>query len=298
MNLNHLTIFDAVANTGSMTLGAQRLDISQPAVSKQVQELERVLGFHLFDRIGRRVHLSQAGEILADYARRLFALAREAEEAMAEVRTVGRGRLVIGASTTIGSYLLPGVLSKFSRQYPKIELLVEIENTEQVHRRLAAHELDVGLTEGFVEEDELEAEVFHRDELVVIASPNHPLAGIAPVSLKAIQQEPFILREPGSGTRAVEERALARFKLPVRVAMALGSTEAIKRVVIEGVGLAIVSRLSVQTECAAGTLAILRVARLHLERPLHLVRRKGQRAGPALQAFCGLLRETTTVQFG
>src|SRR5215510_5009049 len=138
VNLNHLAVFHAVAQAGSMTRGAERLDISQPAASKQVRELESALGVHLFDRIGRQVHLSQAGEILADYARRLFALAREAEEAMADVRAVGRGRLVIGASTTIGSYLLPGVAAEFWRRHANVELLVEIGNTEQVHRRLAA----------------------------------------------------------------------------------------------------------------------------------------------------------------
>src|SRR6516162_9944929 len=189
INLNHLAIFHAVAQTGSMTLGAGRLDISQPAVSKQVQELERVLGVHLFDRIGRRVCLSQAGEILADYAGRLFALAHEAEEAMADVRAVERGRLTIGASTTIGTYLLPGVVAEFWRRHPRIELLVEIGNTEQIHRRLAACELDVGLTEGFVEEQELDAEVFHRDELVVIASPSHRLVGRTRVPRNAVRQE-------------------------------------------------------------------------------------------------------------
>src|SRR5215831_9216741 len=186
MNLNHLAIFHAVAQAGSMTLGAERLDISQPAVSKQVQQLERALGVHLFDRIGRRVYLSQAGEILADYARRLFALAHEAETAMADVRAVGRGRLVIGASTTIGTYLLPGVVAAFWRRHPRVEVLVEIDNTEQVHRRLAGLELDVGLTEGFVEDEELVAEVFHRDELVVIARPDHPLAAKPRVPLGAL----------------------------------------------------------------------------------------------------------------
>src|SRR5215469_15274900 len=112
--------------SGSMTLGAERLDISQPAVSKQVRELESALGVHLFDRVGRQVRLSQAGAVLADYARRLFALAREAEEAMAEVRAVGRGRLVIGASTTIGTYLLPGVVAELWRRHPRVELLVQI----------------------------------------------------------------------------------------------------------------------------------------------------------------------------
>jgi DNA-binding transcriptional LysR family regulator len=130
MNLNHLAIFHAVAQAGSMTRGAERLDVSQPAVSKQVRELERALDVSLFDRVGRRVRLSQAGETLADYARRLFALARAAEEAMADVRAVGRGRLVIGASSTIGTYLLPGVVAEFWRRHPRVELLVEIENTE------------------------------------------------------------------------------------------------------------------------------------------------------------------------
>jgi DNA-binding transcriptional LysR family regulator len=298
MNLNHLAIFHAVAQTGSMTLGAERLGISQPAVSKQVQELERALGVPLFDRIGRRVHLSQAGETLADYARRLFALAREAEEAMADVRAGGRGRLAIGASTTIGTYLLPGVLADFWRWHPRVELLVQVENTEQVHRRLAGHELDLGLTEGPVEEEDLEAEVIHRDELVLIAAPGHRLAGQGRVALSAVREEPFILREPGSGTRAVEERALARLKLPVRAVMVLGSTEAIKRVVAEGVGLAIVSRLAVAAECAAGTLAVLPVSGLPIDRPLHLVRRKGRRDGPAMRAFCTALRERAAAQFG
>jgi DNA-binding transcriptional LysR family regulator len=298
MNLNHLAIFNAVAQTGSMTLGAERLDISQPAVSKQVQDLEHSLGVHLFDRIGRRVRLSQAGEVLAGYAQRLFALAHEAEQAMTDVRALERGRLTVGASTTIGTYMMPGLVAAFLRRHPNIELFVEIENTEQVHRRLAALQLDVGLTEGIVDDEELDAEVFWHDELIVIAPPGHRLASSPRVPLRALRTESFILREPGSGTRAVEERALARLKLPVRVIMSLGSTEAIKRVVAEGVGLAIMSPLAVHAELAAGTLAILPVAGLRIERPLYLVRRRGRRDGPALQAFCNVLLEHTAAPPG
>ena len=115
--------------------------------------------------------------------------------------------------------------------------------------------------------------------------------------LSLVQQEPFILRELGSGTRAVEERALGRLKLAVRVVMALGSTEAIKRTVAEGVGLAIVSKLSVSAECASGVLVTLPVARMPIQRPLHLVRRKDRRDGPALQAFCAVLLEMSAAQF-
>jgi DNA-binding transcriptional LysR family regulator len=292
MNLNHLAVFHAVARAGGVTRGAERVDISQPAASKQLRQLERALGVRLFDRAGRGVRLSRAGELLADYAGRLFGLAREAEQAMADVRGVRRGKLVLGASTTIGNYLLPGVLAAFWRKHPQVELLVEVGNTEQVHRRLAAHDLDVGLTEGFVEADGLVAEVFARDELVVIAAPRHPLAGRRRVSVKALHDQPCVLREPGSGTRAVEERALAGLGLRLQPVMALGSTEAVKRVVAAGVGVAIVSRLSVRAECAAGTLAVLPVDGLSLDRPLHLVRRKGQRDGPALESFCRVLRET------
>jgi DNA-binding transcriptional LysR family regulator len=112
-----------------------------------------------------------------------------------------------------------------------------------------------------------------------------------------VREEPFILREPGSGTRVVEERALARLKLPLPVVMPLGSTEAIKQVVAEGVGLAIVSRLAVSAECAAGTLAVLPVAELRIERPLYLVRRRGRCDGPSLQVFCAVLRERTGARF-
>jgi DNA-binding transcriptional LysR family regulator len=223
----------------------------------------------------------------------LFALAQEAEEVIADVRAVGGGKLVIGASTTIGTYVLPAVVAEFCRRHPKVELLVEIANTEEVHRRLAGFELDVGLSEGFVEEAELDAEVFHRDELVVIASAGHRLAGKRSVPLSALRQEGFVLREPGSGTRAVEERALARLKVPGRVVASLGSTEAIKRVVAEGVGLAVVSRLAVRGECATGGLVVLPVVGLNIERPLYVVRRKGRRDGPALQAFTDVLREVT-----
>jgi DNA-binding transcriptional LysR family regulator len=293
MNLNHLAVFHAVAQTGSMTRGADRLAISQPAASKQVRELETALGVDLFDRIGRQVQLNRAGQMLADYAQRVFALADEAEQAMTDVRSVGRGRLVVGASTTIGNYLLPRVLAAFSRQYPGIQLLVEIGNTEQMHRRLRDLELDLALTEGFVDNAELRGEVFYRDQLVVIASASHALAAQPRVSLSDLRRERFILREPGSGTRAVEEQELARLNLHACVAMALGSTEALKRVVAEGIGLALISRLSVQAEVGTATLAILPVAGLRAERAFHLVRLQERRDSPAAQAFCGVLRQLT-----
>src|SRR5580700_2167879 len=136
MNLNHLAIFHAVAETRGISLGAERLHISQPAVSKQIQELERSLGTKLFDRIPRGVRLTESGELLAGHARRLFALEAEAETALGELRGLERGRLAVGASLTIGVYLLPDVLAKFHQRYPGIELAVDIANTDEVQTRL------------------------------------------------------------------------------------------------------------------------------------------------------------------
>ena len=292
MYLTHLAAFHAVAGAGSMTGAAERLQVSQPAVSKQVKELEHALGVLLFDRVGRGLRLTQAGELLAGYARRLFALEAEAERAVAELRAVGSGRLVIGASLTVGSYLLPGVLAAFRRRYPGVRLHVEIANTERVHRMLLDFALDVGLTEGFVEEEGLHAEVFATDELLVIAAPGHPLLRKRRVTARDLDGAAFVLREPGSGTRAVEERALAQIGVRVEPVMTLGSAEAINRVVAEGVGLAFASRLAVADDLACGRLAVLPVADLALKRQLHLVRLRDRQDGPTLRAFRAVLRAT------
>jgi len=289
MNLNHLAIFHAVAREGSITLGAERLHISQPAVSKQLQELEKSLGTLLFDRLPRGVRLTETGELLESYARRLFGLEAEAKSALAEMRGLERGRLAVGASMTIGGYMLPDVLARFHQKYPGIDLRLEIANTEEVQQRLIEGTLDVGLTEGFLEHPELEAMVFREDELVVIAPPNHPLLSEAPVTAERLCQEPFVVREEGSGTRAVVERAFALRGLALQSAMSLGNIEAIKRAVAAGVGIAIVSALTVGLEVGAGRLAIVTVSDLAVRRPLHRLYLRGRHQGHAAIAFTAAL---------
>jgi len=173
MNLNHLAIFHAVAQEQSISAGAERLCISQPAVSKQLQEFERTLGAPLFDRLPRGVRLTEAGRLLETYAKRLFALESEAETALSELRGLEKGRLVIGASMTIGGYLLPRIVVEFNQRYPGIQVFVEIANTEDIQQRVLDSELDIGLTEGLLEHPELDASVFYEDEMVVIA-PRRP----------------------------------------------------------------------------------------------------------------------------
>jgi DNA-binding transcriptional LysR family regulator len=285
MNRNHLALFQAVAHAGSISGGAAAVRVSQPAVSRQIAELENELGVRLLDRLPRGCRLTEAGSILADYASRWQSLEKEAARAIEEYRGLKRGRLTVGASLTIGGYLLPGMLAEFHRRFPEIELQVEIGNTERINKALLAGTIELGLTEGPLEAEELESTVFFQDELVPIAPPDHPLLKKGGVTAREICREPILLREEGSGTRAVVERALRRRGITVQPLLSLASPEAIKNAVAEGMGVAIVSRLIVSLEVQAGSLGIIPVKDLSILRPLHLQRVRGRSLSPALAKF-------------
>jgi DNA-binding transcriptional LysR family regulator len=290
MNLNQLAVFHAVAEEGSISRGAARLFVSQPAVSKQVRELETSLGVTLFDRLPRGLRLTEAGRLLAGHARRLFAVEAEAERAIAETKGLSRGRLVVGASLTIGVYLLPEILGAFRKRHPQIGLELEIANTRAIQQQLLENAFDVAFTEGLVEDPQLEAEVFRHDELVAVACPDHPLLSHRRVTAERFCQEPFLMREKGSGTRAVLERALAARGLSVQSAMSLGSTEAIKRAIAAGLGVGMVSHLAVREELASGKLVRITLTDLSVSRPLHMLRLRGRSESIAAQALISLVR--------
>lgn len=290
MNYNHLMIFLAVAEECSVSRGAERLYISQPAVSKQIHSLEAALKTQLFEREPKGVRLTEAGKLLLGYAHRLAQLEGEAEQALAEMQRLESGKLTVGASLTVGAYLMPELLAEYGRRYPKITLTLEIANTDAIQRMLLEGKLDIGLTEGLADAPGLDASVFAEDELVAIAPPGHPILAEGPVSAARLLQEPLILREPGSGTRAVLERALATQGLTATPLMSLGSIEAIKRAVAAGAGLAVVSRLALSLELETGRLALLPLSDLTLRRPLHRLRRRGGYESRAVQAFLKMLQ--------
>lgn len=293
MNLNHLAIFHAVAEEESISRGAVRLCVSQPAVSKQVRELEAALGLTLFDRLPRGVKLTDAGQVLAGHARRLFAEEADAERAVAELKGLSQGSLRVGASLTIGVYLLPEILGAYRKRHPHIELQLEIANTQMIQQKLRENALDAALTEGFMETDfssELDAEVFRHDELIAVVPPGHRLLKEKTVTAAHFCAEPFLMREAGSGTREVVERALAQQNITVQPVMSLGSTEAIKRAVVAGLGVAIISRLALGTELSVGSLQALEIADLSIKRPLHIVRLRGKSESHATRAFFVLLK--------
>jgi DNA-binding transcriptional LysR family regulator len=235
------------------------------------------------------VRLTQAGELLAGYARRIFALREEAEAALEELRGVRRGSLTVAATTTIGVYLLPELFVKFRQAFPGIALHLEIANTNAICTRLIEGTADLGLTETRVDDAAFEPAAFLEDDLVAIAAPSHSLAGRRRIGAAALCLEPFVVRETGSDTKSLVERALAERGLAVTPIMSLGSTEAIKRAVAAGVGVAIVSRLAVSLEVAAGRLALLNVHDLRLRRPLYRLLVRGRHLSKATTAFTSLL---------
>ncbi|EFH81829.1 LysR family transcriptional regulator [Ktedonobacter racemifer] len=292
MNLHHLLIFAKVAERRHFTQAAEELLISQPAVSKQIRELERAVGQPLFKQLGRQVYLTEAGEVLYDYARRIFALVDEAETQLEEMHELEKGHLSIGAITTIGIYLLPAILGYYRSHYPKIELSLEIANADDIQERLLANEVEVGLVEGPVTHADLHHEVWQRDELVLIVGNDHQLARRENICLEEILAEghPFLLREQGSGTREVFEQALASRELPaIRPFMELGSTEAIKKAVIAGLGISFVSLHTIQLELQAGLLKHIELTDFTLERSLYLTYPRQKRLPRAVQKFLEFL---------
>jgi len=284
MNLNHLAIFHAVALTGGVGTGAARLHISQSAVSKQLADFENHLGATLFDRLPRGVRLTEAGRLLLGYANRIFSLETEAEQVLGDLHALRRGRVSIGASRTIGGYLLPAILAQFNRLHPDIELTLEVANTAAIQTMLIDGAIDVGFTEGLSRSEALEFSVMAEDELVLIAAPGADKPPDA-LAVSALHGLPLLMREPGSGTRAVMEQALATHGVVPRAAMTLASTEAIKRMVAAGMGYAFVSALAVSTEVEAGLLTIVPIKGLRIRRPLHQLELKGSWTSPAVTAF-------------
>ena len=290
MNLNHLRVFASVARHASLTRAARELRVTQPAVSKQLGDLEHDLAARLVDRLPRGVRLTAAGEILFVHAQRILQAERAAEQELRELQSLGQGKLSIGASTTIGSYLVPSLFGELHRSYPGVQLELEIANTSAVQTAVLESRIDLGLIEGFVASDALAVETLSGDEMVAIAAPTHPALASAPLRASALRGLPLLMREPGSGTRQVIEAALAARGIEVRPIMALGGTEALKNAVLNGLGIAIVSRLTVDHELRSGRLAELVFSDLRIQRDLYLVTLKGKRHSPAAGAFLELLQ--------
>jgi DNA-binding transcriptional LysR family regulator len=276
MNLHHLRLFTAVVNHGGFTKAAASLHLSQPAISKSLNELERQLNLTLLERSGRSIRLTDAGQALYARARELFGVEWIAEQELREIRGLKRGVLRIGASTTIATYMLPPYLGRFHLRHPGIRIRATSANTRTVLRMLLESRADIALVEGPVSHPQVEVQPWLDDELVVISHPQHRLLSRNDVDVGMLVREQFIVREPGSGTRDVSARALALHGVRLTNTMRVGGTESIKQAVAAGLGLAIVSRAAAADQLALGKIAVLSVNGLVIRRTLAQIKLRGR----------------------
>ncbi|MQA80229.1 MAG: LysR family transcriptional regulator [Streptosporangiales bacterium] len=289
INFHRLWIFLQVVECGGFSAAGTKLFMSQPSVSNQVRQLEASLDASLVDRSGAKVRPTAEGEVLAAYARRLFLLADEAVTAVRQVQGLTRGRLAIGGTTTVGTYLLPMLLARFHREHPSIDSDLYVGNAEQVTRRLVEGELGLAVLAGRPQAEQLECEQILTDQPVVIVPPDHPLAGRT-TAPEALAGEVFILREKGSSTRAMQTTALALWRLEDVNSTEVWGTETLKQAVHAGLGLSLISEHAVGHEVVDGRLATLTVEPAPAGRPIVAGHRRDRLLSPTEQAFLDLLR--------
>jgi DNA-binding transcriptional LysR family regulator len=295
-SLHQLQLFYAVARHGSVTRAAEEVHISQPAVSFQLAELERALGVPLLERAGRGIRLTEAGLVVYEHAARMVALAEDLERNIADLKGLRAGTLVVGASTTLGEYLLPRPLGHFKERYPQIALDLRIANTGRITELLRRGELDLGFVGEVREAAGLTVEPFVEDTLVVIAAPHHTLACQPGRTLDDLRRYGFIAREAGSATREVAERYLRGHGIEPAVLMELGSNEAVKQVVAAGLGIAVLSRFAIEFEVRAGAVCEVAIDGWDCRRPLSIIYRQDRRLTAAERAFLALVRQPDGVE--
>ena len=292
MNLYHLRVFLTVAEHEHITRASEELILSQPAVTKIIQNLEHEVGLELIERHGRRIVLTHAGHLLHKYARRMFALEREMEEAVAALRDIESGEITLAANTTTGVYLLPPIVARFRARYPQVALHINILNSHEIVEQILNWNLDFGLVESdpATLPSGLDIEVFAYDELVLVVAPQHRWSGLNALKPEALRNAELVLREQGSGIREVIEHALLQQGVQISPLLTLPDNEAIKQMVMCGVGAAILPKLAVQRELAAGNLVRVPINGLDFHPQLSLIRRVDKQLSRAALAFCTLLK--------
>jgi len=292
VDLRQLELFCAVVNQGGFSQAGRLLGLSQPSVSFQITSLERELGVRLLDRRKREVSLTAQGEVFYRYARRMLELAQEAREALGELEGLLQGRLVLGASTIPGEYILPPLLGEFAREHPQLEVELRVFDSGEVIQRVREDELELGAVGALERDHRLEVLPLLTERLVLIAPKPCswcPSGRLRPEELRGL---PFVLREASSGTRQVARRHLEAAGLrerDLRVVLRLGSVAAVKRAVAAGVGVSIVSEHAVAEEVRLGILQVLELEGVDLSRRFFLIHRRGRSLSPAANALLRFL---------
>jgi DNA-binding transcriptional LysR family regulator len=289
MNLQNLRVFLKVAELEHVTRAAEELNLTQPAVTKIIQSLEQELHLALIERQGRHIVLTHAGHVLQTHARQLFAYEREMEDSLALLRDVERGEVNLSVNPTVGVYLLPPIVYRFRQRYPDIKLNISIQNSQEVVEGILDWKLDFGIVEGDVTRlpSGLDVRFFARDQLILVVAPTHPWCN-QEVTLQMLSDSELLMREQGSAVREEIERGLADLGVRVRPMLTLMDNEAIKQMVMNRVGAALVSNFSVHRELVNGDLVQIPLS-MNLQPQLSFIQRSDKQLSRAAQAFHSFL---------
>ena len=288
--VRQLQIFSVAASHLSFARAAEKLHLTHAAISLQIKQLEDVCGTQLFDRIGKKVFLTEAGDILLDHARQILQSLKDADESLMALKGLKGGRVTIAVTST-AEYFAPGLLAEFRKAQADVRVRLLVDNREEVSRMLISNEVDLAIMGRPPADMEAEATTFAPHPFVIVAGADHPLVGRSALTLDDIAQETMIVREAGSGTRLAMEGFFREHSIEPNIDMEMGSNEAIKQAVVAGLGISFISQHTLGLELSAGRLVVLPVEGMPVMRRWFLVRHKSKRLTPALGAFWDFVLE-------
>ncbi|HEB70613.1 MAG TPA: LysR family transcriptional regulator [Desulfobulbus sp.] len=294
MDLRKLEVFCTLVELKSFTKTAEAVLLSQPTVSEHIRNLEHVLGQKLVDRLGRQVEPTPVGKILYTHARRILRMQQEALQAVEEYSGRISGRIMIGCGTIPGTYLLPKLISDFRMQYPEIKATLHISSSRTIARKVMEGNLELGVVGARWNEPSLDWKTIFSDELSLVVHPKHRWTKQHSIDCRQLIDEPFILRETGSGTRRVIAQFLRQQGMQendLQEVAEIGSTAAIKEAVKAGIGISILSRRAITDDLECGRLATVSLNKLRITRPFYLIRRRKRQLAPVATTFVDFLQD-------
>lgn len=287
----YLEVFMKVVEKENFTKAANELHMTQPAVSQHIRTLERLVGTRLLERNNKHVRMNKAGEIVYHHAKEILALYTRMQDLVDDLAGSASGPIAIGASYTFGEYILPHIIAKLKKEYPLIKPSIIIHNTKEIIDLVNSYQLDIGIVEGYFNDPQLHSEVVSEDQMVIVASPSHPLLkknGDLPLS--ALADETWILREEGSGTRQAADHFFEMHPFTPKAIMEFGSTQVIKESVEAGLGISLLSKWTIVKELTNGYIGMIRVEGLPFKREFTIVTRSVYQT-KALNTFIETLKE-------
>ncbi|MGB3296811.1 MAG: LysR substrate-binding domain-containing protein [Phormidesmis sp.] len=288
--LHQLKVFEATARHGSFTRAAEELYLTQPTVSIQVKQLTKAVGMPLFEQIGKKLYLTQAGEKLLSTCQEIFTGLERFEMSVANLKGMKQGQLNLAVITT-AKYFVPRLLGPFCKRYPGIDISLKVTNHQQIQKSMSDNEDDLYIISQTPSQPDLDVHPFLENPLVVLAPTSHPLARKKNIPIEMLNDEPFIMRESGSGTRTAVEELFAKRNINVKVRLELGSNEAIKQAIAGGLGISVLSQHTIISEGTTGEFAILDVQGFPIERHWYVASLAGKQVSVVAQTFLKFLLE-------